>query len=481
MASTSTQIDLSHHLSIEARARKPNPMKAIARLARRKPNMVSLANGDPHSSLYPIRRISYQVASVAEKDPVGTWRRAGPAARSQTIASDRVLPVKSAMQYTNGAGLVETQRAITELTEFYHKPHDHVCTLTIGNGDGVTKCFRLLGSPGDHFLADEFSFSSLTNAALPQGIKWVPVKIDDGGLIPEELERLMENWDDRRGPRPHVLYTVPCGQNPSGSTLTMERRRQIYELAQRFDIMIIEDDPYYFLQYTSQSSTQALTPSFLSMDVDGRVMRVDSLSKVVAPGTRLGWITSNSLFHEHLISLTDSSTQHAHAFGQIFLAELLGPDGWGVTGFDAWVRSLRDEYQRRRDFFLDLFAREVGVTGLASAGPCEAGMFIWARIHVERHARYQKVRSVTGARTNCKELMEEVFERCVEAGLLVMPASVFMLETDAKYADAQDPIDDRLNYFRLTFAGTEEAMEDGLAILGQTLVEFFADAKTEQN
>ena len=114
------------------------------------------------------------------------------------------------MAYSAGAGLPEAQRAVTELTNHYHSPADHVCTLTVGNMDGVTKCFRLLGSPGDNFLTDEFSFNALTNAPLSHGVSWVPVKIDNGGLIPEELERVMANWDEQvHGRRPHVLYTVP--------------------------------------------------------------------------------------------------------------------------------------------------------------------------------------------------------------------------------------------------------------------------------
>ncbi len=79
--------------------------------------------------------------------------------------------------------------------------------------DGVSKCFRLLGSPGDHFLADEFSFNALTNAPLSHGVNWVPVKIDKGGLIPSDLERIMSNWDEEtQGRRPHVLYSVPYVQ-----------------------------------------------------------------------------------------------------------------------------------------------------------------------------------------------------------------------------------------------------------------------------
>ena len=162
-----------------------------------------------------MKKIEFEVASVADDaDPVSTWT-SSPSARTKILSCARDDPtssvsLKSAMAYSSGAGLPEAQRAVTELTNFYHAPRDHVATLTIGNMDGVSKCFRLLGSPGDHFLADEFSFNALTNAPLAHGVSWVPVKIDQGGLIPSDLERILTNWDeDVHGRRPHVLYSVP--------------------------------------------------------------------------------------------------------------------------------------------------------------------------------------------------------------------------------------------------------------------------------
>ena len=172
--------------------------------------------GDPHFSLYPMKKVTFEVASAAEDidDPVATWTQAGPSAPTTMFMASRdearSIPLRAAMAYSTGAGLPEAQRAVTEVTKFYHSPPDHVCTLTVGNMDGVTKCFRLLGSPGDHFLADEFSFNALTNAPLAHGVSWVPVKIDQGGLIPEDLERIMSEWDEEvHGKRPPVRYSVP--------------------------------------------------------------------------------------------------------------------------------------------------------------------------------------------------------------------------------------------------------------------------------
>ncbi|THH29080.1 hypothetical protein EUX98_g5108 [Antrodiella citrinella] len=492
---TSSQVDLSHHLSTETRLRQANPMKAIWRLARRKADMISLANGDPHYSLYPIRKVEFEVASIGDDvdDPVASWRTAGPSAPSQTFStttesSPGKLPLKTALQYSAGAGLPDAQRAVTELTNHYHSPPDHIATLTLGNGDGVAKIFRLLGDPGDHFLADEFSFSSLTNAPLSHGINWVPVRIDGGGLIPEELERILSNWDsESQGKRPHVLYTVPCGQNPTGSTLSLERRQRIYDIAQRFDIIIVEDDPYYYLQYDPLDFDDSMAdapfnfiPSFLSMDIDGRVMRVDSFSKIMAPGMRLGWITSNPLFHESLVHMTDSSTHHPHAFGQIFITEMLSQAGWQISGFDRWVRSLRLEYQRRRDVFMRAFLRDVASTGLASADFPEAGMFVWIKVDIERHPRYRTGVQTEGslAKTNVAQLMEELFERCLDGGLVVMPASIFVTPASLKVSCAEHPVEDRLNFLRTTFAGPEETMEPALKILATVLKEFFSSSES---
>lgn len=396
------------------------------------------------------------MASVAEEDPVASWRIAGPSASSQKLTSSTyepcALPLQTGLQYSAGAGLPDAQRVVTELTNHYHAPNDHSCILTLGNSDGITKCFRLLGEPGDHFLADEFTFSSVTNVPLAQGVKWVGVKMDDGGMIPEELERVLAEWDPARGRRPHVIYLIPCGQNPTGSTLSFERRQQIYAIAQRYDIIIIEDDPYYFLQYdaASQPTTAFSTPfarSFLSLDTDGRVMRIDSFSKVFAPGMRLGWITCNHAFYDALVSYTDSSTMHPHGFGQMLITEMLAEHGWGLEGFDRWVRSLRAEYHRRRAFFLDLFAREVAPTGFARADPPEAGMFVWIRVELEKHPRYRadrrmESRDVKGLRTNVKELMEELFEHCLDSGLVIMPASIFALSADPKFDNMEDPVED---------------------------------------
>ncbi|KAH9915169.1 L-tyrosine:2-oxoglutarate aminotransferase [Epithele typhae] len=502
--------DMTHHLSPETIRRKPNPLKDTIRLILENPHLISLANGDPHPSTYPVRSMEFEVADPTGADPVATWRALGLSAPTLRVSADPAsnaadaMLIRSSMRYGHGAGLKELCDAVGGINARYHTAPHHVPTISLASADGITKLWRMLGAVGDYFLADEYTFGPMALAADAHGVKWVPVRIDAGGLIPADLERLLRDWDDGLGRRPHVLYLTPCGQNPTGSTLSLERRKRIYEIAQVYDVIIVEDDPYYFLQYdlpnADPSAPEKPFPtSFLSLDVDGRVIRLDSFSKVMAPGLRVGWYTTSPFFHAHLVRLIDNSTQHPSGLPQVFLAQLLAPadasagGAWGLDGFDRWVRSLRRDYQRRRDLLLRLFDAHVGASGLASADPPEAGMFVWIRVHIERHPRFARRAAAVGEtegpereravahrprtplpQTNTAALMNEFFDACLRAGIVVCPGWAFVTNAEEDYGEpGAVPIIDRSNFVRTTFSGSEETMEAGVPILGRVLKEFF--------
>jgi aromatic amino acid aminotransferase I len=145
---------------------------------------------------------------------------------------------------------------------------------------------------------------------------------------------------------------------------------------------------------------------------------------------RLGWVTSNNFLAERLDMLTDSSSQHPHGMGQAFIAELLSSGGWGVDGFMKWIASLCNEYQRRRDLFMDVFRRKVATSGFATAEVPQSGMFVWIKINLEHHARFSACQTPTvpgGSTTNTVELMDELFKKLLGNGLVLMPASTFAI------------------------------------------------------
>lgn len=283
-------------------------------------------------------------------------------------------------------------------------------------------------------LCERFAYMSAIQTARPRGLNIVPIAIDAEGMLAYGDERCLYNvlsdWNVERdgGQRPHIMYTVTMGQNPTSGLLSVKRRKEIYEICQKFDVLIVEDDPYFYIQFphaanelsqrwrdgklssvnhfaeqgtnyqtslavpvrgTVQCGDQkytttrmrhgvssgyefldSLVPSYLSIDVDGRVVRLDTFSKTVAPGCRLGWITAQPEFIERLLRITESSTQQPSGFVQAMVAELLiGPDhkemyeamrkengrkrgevasvGWKMNGWVRWLDGLRGNYEKR--------------------------------------------------------------------------------------------------------------------------------------
>ena len=191
------------------------------------------------------------------------------------------------------------------------------------------------------------------------------------------------------------------GQNPTSGLLSLARRKEIYKIASEYDIIIVEDDPYWYLQYPSANplsvkyrgkpisanypganhnyNTQkssgypyldSLVPSYLNIDTDGRVIRLDTFSKTVAPGCRLGWMTGQPAIIEQLLRITESSTSQPSGFVQSLIAELLvGPSdpisdggtgglkdgkGWKADGWIRWLEGLRGNYERRMNVMVEI-------------------------------------------------------------------------------------------------------------------------------
>ena len=173
---------------------------------------------------------------------------------------------------------------------------------------------------------------------------------------------------------------------------------------------------------------------------------------------RLGWVTSSEFFAEKLDMLTDSSSQHPNGLGQAFVAELLGSQGWGTDGFMKWVASLCREYERRRNLFMDVFAREIAGSVLASAEVPQSGLFVWIKIPLNRHPRYkvlEDTKLLGGPVSNTAEFMDELFRKLIDCGLVMMPASTFAIMNRSGCVQSDNHIADvRLLFPTVTFGLT---------------------------
>lgn len=340
-------------------------------------------------------------------------------------------------------------------------------------------------------MSEEYTFATAVETAAPLGVKVAGVKMDEQGLLPIALDMLLREWDPAAhngAKKPFVLYTVPTGQNPTGATQGTERRKQIYRVCQKHDVYILEDEPYYFLQmqpYTGpnqpdapppashEAFLKALAPSFLSMDVDGRVMRMDSFSKVISPGSRVGWVTASEQIIERYRMHADVSTQGPSGMSQMLLFKLLD-EHWGHPGYLDWLIHIRLEYTKRRDVILDACEKYLPKE-VVSWVPPMAGMFVsllpslplpdvklilgqhWMKIEWQKHPH--------AATKSIEEIDEEIFMASINHGALVMRGSWFYANTD----DTHDTL-----FFRATYAAAPfEKIQEAIRRFGEAVRESF--------
>eukprot|EP00775_Hariotina_reticulata_P005059 gene5059-5300_t len=207
----------------------------------------------------------------------------------------------------------------------------------------------------------------------------LPVQLDHQGLLPSHLDGLMTTRQAAGLALPKVLYTIPTGQNPTGSVMSQERMVQVYQLAQKWDLIIIEDDAYYWLQYPDGPDNVPglnLKPGFLSLDVDGRVIRLDTLAKLLGPGYRLGWVAGPPAVVHKVALYMMASSVGAASLGQVVVHQML--HHWGQSGFEAFVTRVQQKYARRAQ--LAEAAAAEHLAGLAQWQSIQAGMFMWCKL-----------------------------------------------------------------------------------------------------
>ncbi|KAF2675222.1 PLP-dependent transferase [Microthyrium microscopicum] len=441
-------------LTPETKARKGSTLKAAAGFLSR-PGIVSLGGGLPSSSYFPFAQLSVTVPapgafSERETSQSGVQLSAD---KHSLQTGQSIFDISTGLNYGQGHGAAQLLRWVTEHTELVHAPPyaDWGCNLTIGSTSAIDMALRMFCAPGDAVLAEAYTFPTFVEASRPMGLRTVGVPMDEQGLEPGAVDGILEHWNPAAhggARKPRVLYTVPTGQNPTGATMGEERRRMIYEVCCKHDVYILEDEPYYFLQlptYDADATTQTekasshadflagLIPSFLSMDVQGRVMRMDSFSKVIAPGSRVGWVTGSEQIMERYKTHVDCSTQGPSGFSQIVLFKLL-EEHWGHGGYLDWCKYIRSEYTERRDVIVRACEKHLPRDIVSWVAP-KAGMFHWMKVDWKKHP--------LAASWTHQEIEEQIFMAGVDHGSLVTCGSWF-------YAD--DDVEEEQMFFRATYA-----------------------------
>jgi 2-aminoadipate transaminase len=318
------------------------------------PDVISFGGGLPAPEVFPIARCEEACCTVLREHGA------------------------QALQYSATEGFRPLREMIVRHTLRYGMEvgPDNVL-ITSGSQQALDLIGKVFINPGDHVLVERPTYLGAIQAWQAYQAQFIPVPMDDDGVRMDPFEEAL-----RTGPK--FIYSLPNFQNPTGVTLSLERRRKLVELADHYGVPILEDDPYGQLRYEGDHLPPivALDAKYRSRDgapYSGNVMYLSTFSKTLAPGLRLGWIVASHDVIDRLVLAKQGTDLHTSTFTQMVAYEV-ARDGF----LDAHVREVRRVYQERRDTMLAAMAEHFppGVTWTRPNG----GLFVWVRLPEEMDA-----------------------------------------------------------------------------------------------
>jgi DNA-binding transcriptional MocR family regulator len=304
--------------------------------------------------------------------------------------------------------------------------------ITQGGQQGLDLVAKLLLDPGDVVITENPTFLGALIAFNPYQPRYVTVPTDADGLDTDALLALLTGWPATQPP-PKLLYVVPEFQNPTGTSLSLPRRRQLVELAGRFGFVILEDTPYRELRYEGER-----LPTLRSLAPDHRVIHLGSFSKILAPSMRLGWATAQPEVLERLTLLKTATDTQCSTLNMAATSAYL--DRFDI---DAHIDHINASYRRKRDLTLDAIATWFPPT--VTCTRAQGGLFTWASFP---------------AGFDAAAFMRD--RMLPEAKVAWVPGATFF------------PVHEEPNHARLSFSALpEDRLTGGLERLGRLLTDEF--------
>ncbi|OXU19156.1 hypothetical protein TSAR_003692 [Trichomalopsis sarcophagae] len=346
-------------------------------------SVISLAEGMPNEETFPFTQISVKLNN----------------------GSDFVLEgeeLAAALQYIPSQGFPPLLQAIREFQRKAHAPpiwESREVVIVAGGQDGLSKALEAIIGPGDPILVQNPFYPGVSVVIGPHEAELIPIDQDDYGISSICLRERLQEREASGQKMPKIMYINATGANPTGTVMPLERRKEIYRIACEYNFLILDDDPYHFMYFTDEAPR-----SFLSLDTEGRVIRLDSFSKVLSSGLRIGVITAAAPLVSAIELHMQSSHLHAPTLSQVILYKLLKI--WGYDKMMDHFCRIRSFYKHRRDLIVKL-ARE-HLRDVAEFSVPSAGFFLWI--------------TVPGIQDTWKMVMQ----RGVTHGVLVAPGAAFM-------------------------------------------------------
>ncbi|MEG2813844.1 MAG: PLP-dependent aminotransferase family protein [Oscillospiraceae bacterium] len=363
------------------------------------PEVISFAAGNPAPEAFPIEKINNIIDEIYKNKPI------------------------EALQYNVSEGYTPLRNTVkSDLSKRYGLGQDFdELIITSGAQQANELCCKVLCNQGDTIICESPSFIGSLNAFKSYGVNLVGVPMEDDGIDIAKLEiALKENKNTK------IIYLIPNFQNPTGITMSFEKRKACYELALKYGVVILEDNPYGELRFAGED-----IPSIKSLDKDGIVFYSGSFSKVLAPGLRVGYALAPCQIIQKVVVCKQVSDVHTN-----ILAQMICNDFMQKYDFVEHISSLKEIYKKKCNLMLDCIEKEFD-TRIKISKP-QGGLFIWATLP-------------DGVD------MLDFCTRCVNQKVAVVPGTAFLTSEEQKTQS-----------FRLNFSTpTDEQIIKGIEIIGQ--------------
>lgn len=375
---------------------KPSAIREILK-ATSDPSVIPFAAGNPDAAAFPIDEVREISKRIFDEMPV------------------------LALQYGITEGYTPLRQRIKEYmkqTKNIGRDFDDII-ITSGATQIMDLTTKVFCNFGDTVICETPSFIGSLNCFRSYGCKLKGVPVEADGINVEILEEKLKTSENVK-----FIYTIPNFQNPSGATMSLEKRKRVYELAKKYGVLILEDNPYGDLRVAGED-----VPNIKSFDEDGIVIYAGSFSKVLAPGIRAGYVIAPAEIISKMTVGKQAADTHSTMFTQILVDEWMKS-----TDLNEHINKIRQIYRRKLNLMCDLIDEYWG--GFVKYVRPEGGLFVWCELP----------ESVN---------MLEFAAKCVENKVAVVPGNAFMVEPE-----------ETTNCIRLNFSTpSDEKIAEGMEIL----------------
>lgn len=335
------------------------------------PGAISFAAGNPAPESFPAQELATIAADIFENNAA------------------------EALQYGVTEGYAPLRQLVADRLKqkFGIDTQANTTVITSGGQQAIELACKVLCNEGDTVICENPSFIGALNAFRSLGVQPVGVELEGDGISLNALEQAMKH-----SPRAKLLYLIPTFHNPAGITMSLEKRRAVYALAQRYNLAIIEDNPYGDLRFDGEE-----LPTIKSMDIDGRVVYCGSFSKILSAGMRVGFACGDDSLIQKMVVAKQVEDVHTNLFFQMLCARYMEQ-----YDLDAHIETIRSLYRRKCEKMLDALDRYMP-TQVRYTRP-QGGLFLWCTLPnsvdvaaVVRDAVAEKVFVVPGTAFNCDE------------------------------------------------------------------------------